>query len=74
MQRTEYGKKVMHRLIDLDKTQSWLVEQMKAKAEEIDIPIYMDLPRLNAYLAGKHESKYTKYLIEECLCIAETRN
>jgi len=73
-QRTAYGKSVMHRLIDLDLTQKWLVEQMNAKAQEKDIRYYIDGEKLSNYLVGKRQSEVTKILIEEILCEAENKN
>jgi len=71
MRRTAYGKQVMHRLIDLDKTQTWLVNEVNRASLEHNEPLAFSLKDLNRILTGERNSKYKKYLIEEILCQAE---
>lgn len=69
--RTDYGKSVMHRLVDLDQTPKWLVEQMTIKAEEHEVNYFIDVPKLSNYLVGLRQNPMTRLLIEEVLCEAE---
>ena len=48
MVKTEFGKQVRIRLIELDKTQEWLIEQVKEKTGD-----FFDSSYLHKLLAGK---------------------
>lgn len=46
-QFTDFGKEVKHRLIDLGKTQEWLIEEVRQKTGK-----YMDASYMNKILTG----------------------
>ena len=48
---SEFGKKVKKALIDKDKNQSWLIEQVKAKTG-----LYFDSSYMHKILSGKYEN------------------
>ena len=62
MALTEFGRRVKTRLIELDKNQSWLVEQVKAKTG-----LYFDNPYLCRVLSGTLKSPKILAAIRETL-------
>ena len=48
---SEFGKKVKKALIDKDKNQAWLIEQIKAKTG-----LYFDSSYMHKILSGKYEN------------------
>ncbi len=61
---TEYEKAVKHKLIDIDKSPSWLVEQIKQREG-----CYIDSGYLSKILSGKRNAPKIKTAINEILNI-----
>ena len=61
---TDYGKEVKKRLIELDKPQSWLIEQVKKKTG-----MFVDSSVLNKVLTDRLNSKTIITAINEILGI-----
>ena len=56
---SEFGKKVKKALIDMDKNQAWLIEQIKAKTG-----LYFDGSYMHKTLTGKYENS----VIVDAIC------
>lgn len=61
---TDYGKTVKKQLIDNDKSQSWLIEELKKKTG-----MFVDSSLLNKILTGKVKSEKLISTINEILKI-----
>jgi hypothetical protein len=61
---TDYGKEVKKRLIELDKSQTWLIEQVKKKTG-----MFVDSSVLNKVLTDRLNSKTIITAINEILGI-----
>ena len=61
---TDYGKEVKKKLIELDKSQTWLIEQVKEKTG-----MFVDCSVLNKVLTDRLNSKPIKTAINEILGI-----
>lgn len=59
---TEYGKSVKKRLIEMDKSQEWLIEQLKRKTGK-----FVDSSLLNKILTGKSNSSTIISAINELI-------
>lgn len=59
---TEYGKSVKKRLIEMDKSQAWLIEQLKRKTGK-----FVDSSLLNKILTGKSNSSTIISAINELI-------
>ena len=66
MVSTEFKKKVKHRLIDLEKTQSWLIQEIRDKTG-----LYVDSSYLSKIFAGKNNGHKIIAAIREILQIPE---
>jgi len=64
---TAFGKQVKCRLIDLDKTQIWLQEQVTAKTG-----LFLDSGYLSKVLTGERSAPKIKAAIRDILDIPET--
>ncbi len=58
----QYGKEIKKRLVDIDKTQTWLIEQVKQ-----DTGLYFDDSYLYKVMAGKNNNPKIKASIEKVL-------
>ena len=65
---TPFGKQVKHRLINLDKTNGWLVEEVKKRVDT-----KFDSSFMAKILNGKVENSAKKELINEILSEEEAR-
>lgn len=65
---TPFGKEVKHRLIDLNKTNGWLVEEVKKKCQT-----KFDSSFMAKILNGKVENSAKKELINQILTEEEER-
>ena len=63
---SEFGKKVKKALIDMDKSQAWLIEQIKAKTG-----LYFDTSYMYKTLTGKYENAVIVDAICEILNITK---
>lgn len=63
---TDFHKSVKKRLIDMDKTQEWLIDQVKSKTG-----LFFDSSYLNKVLSGKRNPPVIKTAIREILGMAE---
>ncbi|MBQ4556556.1 MAG: XRE family transcriptional regulator [Clostridia bacterium] len=63
---SEFGKKVKKALIDMDKNQAWLIEQIKAKTG-----LYFDTSYMHKTLTGKYENSVIVDAICEILNITK---
>lgn len=63
---TDFGKRVKKRLIDIDKTQKWLIDQVIEKTG-----LYMDSSYMNRILCGRCRSQKVVSAISEILEIQE---
>ena len=63
---TEYEKAVKHKLIDLGKTQAWLIEQVKAKEN-----CFIDSAYLCNILNGRRAAPRIRSAINDILDIKE---
>jgi hypothetical protein len=61
---TEYGKTVKKKLIDMDKTQAWLIERIKEKTG-----LYMDSSYMGKIYRGENHPKKVIAAINEVLGI-----
>ena len=61
---TDFGKTVKHRLIDIDQSQGWLVEEVKKKTG-----LYFDSSYLQKILNGKSSAPKLVNAISEILDI-----
>lgn len=61
----QYGKEIKKRLIDIDKTQAWLIEQVKQ-----DTGLYFDDSYLYKVMAGRNNNSKIKASIEKVLGVA----
>ena len=61
----QYGKEIKKRLVDIDKTQTWLIEQVKQ-----DTGLYFDDSYLYKVMAGKNSNPKIKASIEKVLDVA----
>ena len=68
MQLSSFGKSVTHRLIDLDKTNDWLIREIKARSES-----YMDSSFLARLMSGRATSAPKMKLIDKILTEEEER-
>lgn len=59
---TEYGKKIKKRLIDIDKNQTWLIEQVTEKTG-----LYMDNGYMQKILTGQRMPPKILEAIDEIL-------
>lgn len=59
---TDYGKSVKKRLIEMDKSQEWLIEQLKRKTGK-----FVDSSLLNKILTGKSNSLTIKSALDEII-------
>lgn len=66
---TAYEYKVKTRLLQIEKTQAWLVERVKERNGG-----YMDLPYIGRIIKGKVNSPKTVKAINEILGIREEKN
>ena len=64
---TDYGKAIKHRLVDIDKTQGWLVEEVKKKTG-----LFFDSSYLQKILNGKSTAPRIVNAISEILGIEGT--
>ena len=62
-----YEKKVRHRLIDLDRSQTWLIEQVKAATGQ-----YCDSSLLHKMFAGKLKVPNIRRAVDQALGFDET--
>ena len=63
------GLQVKHRLLDIGKRQSWLIDEMKKRDEKM----YMDSSYMARLLDGQEKSAKKMQLIEEILTEEEER-
>ena len=63
---TELGKKIKYALIERDKTQEWLISEVKKKTG-----LYFDSSYLNKILTGKNENEKVIFAIKEILALAD---
>lgn len=63
---TEYGKTVKKKLIDLDKSQAWLISEVKNETS-----LYLDSAYLSHILTGKRNAPKIKTIINNILDIKE---
>ena len=63
-QTTTFGKDIKHRLVDLDKTQAWLIDQVKEKTG-----LYFDSSYLWKVMAGELATPKIVDAIKEVLSI-----
>ena len=63
---TPFGKSVKHRLLDIDKDQNWLIEQVKKETD-----LYFDRSYLHKIMTGKLNTPNIKKAIIEILDIQE---
>lgn len=63
-----FGKNVKHRLIDLDKTNGWLIDEIKRRSDG-----YMDTSFMAKLMSGKVTSKPKENLINQILQEEEER-
>ncbi len=61
---TEFGKKIKYALIEKDKTQAWLIEEVKNKTG-----LFLDSSYLNKIMTGKREGDKIVEAIKEILNI-----
>lgn len=59
---SDFKSNVKHRLIDMDKSQSWLIEEIKIRGE-----CYVDGSYLNKIYSGERNAPKIKKLICEIL-------
>lgn len=65
-QLTAFGKDVMHRLIDLDRRQAWLCEEIASRTG-----LYMDSSYMNKILTGQKSTPKIVAAIREILGMEE---
>lgn len=63
---TDYGKRVKHRLIDIDKTQKWLQDEVTKKTG-----LYMDRSYMTKILTGQLATPKIVSAINEILQIGD---
>lgn len=63
-QTTNFGKDIKHRLVDMDKSQTWLIEQVKEKTG-----LYFDSSYLWKVMAGELSTPKIVDAIKEVLGI-----
>ena len=63
---TDYGKTVKHRLIDLDKSQAWLLQEISKRTT-----LFVDSAYLAKILNGQRNAPKIKAIINEVLDINE---
>lgn len=63
---TDYGKTVKHRLIDLDKSQAWLLQEISKRTT-----LFVDSAYLAKILNGQRNALKIKAIINEVLDINE---
>ena len=63
---TDYEKAVKHKLIDIGKTQAWLILQIKTRTA-----LYIDSAYLHKILSGDRNAPKIKAIINEVLNINE---
>lgn len=70
---TDFAKAVKHRLIDLDKTQEWLMQEIRKRTVSDDKPngMYIDTYYLQKIFRGERQAKKIVSVICEILEIEE---
>lgn len=66
---TVFGKEIKKRLIDIDKTQNWLIEQVRNKTGQ-----YFDDSYLYKIMVGKRPAPVIAQAIREILDFSKTEN
>jgi len=61
-QFTDFGKEVKHRLIDMDRTQAWLIDEIRTRTGK-----YMDQSYMNKILTGTESGASIIPVIREVL-------
>ena len=67
-QHTDFGKQVRHRLIDLEKNQAWLIEEVRKRTG-----LYMDNSYMSKILNGECASQNITSAIKEILNMEEAK-
>ena len=67
VQTTEFGKEIKKKLIDIDKTQAWLIGQVKERTG-----LYVDSSYMCKILAGKATPDKITTAIRDILDISDT--
>ena len=65
---TDYGKRIKHRLIDMDRTQKWLQDEISERTG-----LYMDRSYMTKILTGQLSTPKVVSAINEILGIGESK-
>ena len=65
-QITDYGKSIKHRLIDIDKSQKWLIEEVQKRTG-----LYFDTSYMGKIMVGKEKNRKIITAINEILGLDE---
>lgn len=66
VQTTEFGKEIKKRLIDMEKTQAWLIEQVREKTG-----LYMDSSYMHKILTGQLATPKVVAAVREALGLGD---